>query len=261
MRIPIQKLVPDAVFEVPGTPDWLAIDEHVWVSSSPKDIVGHLDPKTNKVVELISVGKEPCSGLAAGFGSLWVPNCGDSTLSRVDLATGKVLATVPMTIAASEGGIAVGAREMAHEADDLDGRRRQLREPPSPHPRVELQVHRDGARVHSRHVFDQRHVGAPGLVHGGAVATVLDDLCGHVLTLIGVLAVTRHLAVNYHAPTRLNAPYELSAWLVRRDGRKLFLRAEGHAPHGQLTFAGDGVFLHVDPEHFARATSADQPPQ
>ena len=132
--------------------------------------------------------------------------------------------------------------------------------PDNPHGH-QLQVHRDGARVHSRHVFDQRHVGAPGLVHGGAVATVLDDLCGHVLTLIGVLAVTRHLAVNYHAPTRIDTSYELSAWLVRRDGRKLFLRAEGHTPHGQLTFVGDGVFLHVDPEHFARATSPDQPRQ
>ncbi len=109
VRIRIEKLVPDAIFEVPGTPDWLAIDEQVWVSSAPKDLVGRLDPKTNTVVELVTVGKEPGSGLAAGFGSLWVPNCGDSTLSRIDLSTGKVSATVPMTFADSEGGIATGA--------------------------------------------------------------------------------------------------------------------------------------------------------
>ncbi|WP_075850083.1 hypothetical protein [Saccharomonospora sp. CUA-673] len=50
------------------------------------------------------------------------------------------------------------------------------------------------------------------------MATVLDDLCGHVLTLIGILAVTRHLAVNYHAPTRLDTSYELSAcWCAETD--------------------------------------------
>ncbi len=29
VKIPIERLKPDAVFPVPGTPDWLAIDEHV----------------------------------------------------------------------------------------------------------------------------------------------------------------------------------------------------------------------------------------
>src|SRR5688500_12952069 len=77
VRIPIERLKPDAVFPVPGTPDWLAIDEAVWVSNKPKDSVSRLDPKTNTVTATIAVGKAPCSGVAAGFGSLWVPNCGD----------------------------------------------------------------------------------------------------------------------------------------------------------------------------------------
>jgi virginiamycin B lyase len=109
VRIPIEKLKPDAVFDVGGAPDWLAIDEHVWVSNAPKNSVGRLDPKSNTLAATIDVGKEPGSGLAAGFGSLWVPNCGDSTLSRIDLSTGKVSATFPMTFADSEGGIATGA--------------------------------------------------------------------------------------------------------------------------------------------------------
>lgn len=109
VRIPIEKLVPDAVFEVGGNPDWLAVDEHVWVSNAPLDTVGRLDPKTNTVAAKIAVGKEPGCGLAAGFGSLWVPNCGDGTLSRIDLKSGEVTATFPMKTADSEGGIATGA--------------------------------------------------------------------------------------------------------------------------------------------------------
>ncbi len=109
VKIPITKLTPDAVFDVPGVPDWLAIDEQVWVSNAPKNSVSRLDPKTNKVLATISVGKEPGSGLATGFGSLWVPNCGDGTISRVDLEKGEVTATFRCPVADSEGGLATGA--------------------------------------------------------------------------------------------------------------------------------------------------------
>src|SRR4026208_228553 len=71
VRIPIERLKPDAVFPVPGTPDWLAIDEAVWVSNKPKDSVSRLDPKTNTVTATVDVGKGTCSGGAAGFGGLW----------------------------------------------------------------------------------------------------------------------------------------------------------------------------------------------
>lgn len=115
VKIPIEKLKPDAVFSLPGVPDWLAIDEHVWVSNSPKNTVHRLDPKTNTVAATIEVGVHPCSGLAAAFGSLWVPICGDAktgvgrSLTRVALKDGKVEATLPFEVPESEGGLAAGA--------------------------------------------------------------------------------------------------------------------------------------------------------
>jgi YVTN family beta-propeller protein len=60
-------------------------------------------------VSTITVGARPCSGLVAGFGSLWVPNCGDKTVSRIDLRSGDVSATFASTIGNSEGGVAIGA--------------------------------------------------------------------------------------------------------------------------------------------------------
>jgi virginiamycin B lyase len=109
VKIPIERLKPDAVFPYPGAPDWIAVDESVWISNRPKDSIARLDPKTNNVAAVIAVGKGPCSGLAAGFGSLWVPNCGDNTIARVDLKTGAVAATIRTGIANSEGSIATGA--------------------------------------------------------------------------------------------------------------------------------------------------------
>jgi YVTN family beta-propeller protein len=108
VRIPIAKLKPEAIYEFPGAPDWMAVDKDVWVSNSPKNAVARLDPKSATAVTF-NVGKHPCSGLAAGFGSLWVPNCGDATITRLSLKDGTTEATFPMTIADSEGGVAVGA--------------------------------------------------------------------------------------------------------------------------------------------------------
>ena len=109
VKIPVEKLEPIATFEIPGAPDWMAVDDSVWVSNAPKNTVTRIDPNANRIVATISTGARPCSGLAAGFGSLWVPNCGDKTVARVDLKTGHVSTTWPTTIGSSEGGVAVGA--------------------------------------------------------------------------------------------------------------------------------------------------------
>ena len=109
VRVAVTALKPEAVFEVPGAPDWIAIDESVWVSNYPKNTVARLDPKSNKVIATVPVGDKPCSGLTTGFGSLWVPLCGDQALARVDLKEGKVTATIPIGSGDSEGGLAEGA--------------------------------------------------------------------------------------------------------------------------------------------------------
>jgi len=109
VKIPIERLKPDAVFPYAGSPDWIAVDEAVWVSNRPKDSVVRLDPKTNTVAATIAVGKGPCSGLAVAFGSLWVPNCADTTIARVDLASNAVKPAIHSTIASSEGSIVAGA--------------------------------------------------------------------------------------------------------------------------------------------------------
>jgi hypothetical protein len=80
VRIPIERLKPDAVFPVPGTPDWLAIDEAVWVSNKPKNSVSRLDPKTNTARQRY-VGKARVPGGAGS--SLWVPNVRSDNEPRI----------------------------------------------------------------------------------------------------------------------------------------------------------------------------------
>jgi YVTN family beta-propeller protein len=107
VRRDMSSIKPDAIFPAEGTPDWqVATDDAQWVANGPKNTVHRMDPKTNTVTAVITVGKRPCSGLAAGFGSVWVPNCGDKNVSRIDTKTNQVVATISVGPSASEGGIA-----------------------------------------------------------------------------------------------------------------------------------------------------------
>jgi YVTN family beta-propeller protein len=56
------------------------------ISSLPPNAVGAIDPKTNKLVASIPVGKTPAT-IASGFGSIWVANQDDSTVTRIDAKT------------------------------------------------------------------------------------------------------------------------------------------------------------------------------
>jgi YVTN family beta-propeller protein len=67
-----------------------------------------LKATSNTIGLAISV-KEPCSGLAVGFGSLWIPSCGNHALVRANLKTAHILATIPISPANTEGCIAAGA--------------------------------------------------------------------------------------------------------------------------------------------------------
>lgn len=118
-----------------------------------------------------------------------------------------------------------------------------------------------GDEVHCSYTFTARHEGAPGIAHGGAVAALVDDVCGGLLFVIREPAVTRKLEVEYVRPVLVGATYELTARVDRRDGRKLFISCEGRDAEGGVTFRGGGLFLVVDLSHFDQATQDDdQPP-
>jgi len=118
-----------------------------------------------------------------------------------------------------------------------------------------LQVRREGDEIVTEHVFEARHSGAPGIAHGGAVATVVDDVLGFLLYVARVPGVTRHLEVEYLRPVLVGVPYAVRARTDSRDGRKLWVSCTGTGPDGTPAFTARGLFLAVDLAHFEVATS------
>jgi virginiamycin B lyase len=110
----VRELKPQASWTLGKTADWVAIDtDAVWVASTGPFAVHRIDPATQAVTDDVLLGAEPCSGLALGFGDLWVPLCAAknskhaASLAKVDLLTRKVVARYPVAAVAAEGGIAV----------------------------------------------------------------------------------------------------------------------------------------------------------
>ncbi len=106
---PMEELPKGATITVKGDPDWMAVTaDAIWITSGNVDHVLRIDPRTNQTAVVVTVQK-PCSGLAVGLGSLWVPSCGDKSIVRLNQETGALQATIPAGPANDEGGITTGA--------------------------------------------------------------------------------------------------------------------------------------------------------
>ena len=145
--------------------------------------------------------------------------------------------------AAEDGGWEPGARLPSHTAGCFGCG------PDNPHGiSLEVVAAEGPDAVTSTHVFDERHRGAPGVAHGGAVSAALDDLFGFVLVRVLVPAVTRDLGCRFRLPVRLDVPTRLDAWLVERDGRELHMEASATQEDLEVVHAR-ATFVEVDVEH------------
>jgi uncharacterized protein (TIGR00369 family) len=78
----------------------------------------------------------------------------------------------------------------------------------------------EGEVVFPEHLQGWRHT-----VHGGLLATVLDDAMFHAAEAAGIKCVTGELTVKYRKPAATGVPYRVSAQVLESHGR--MVRTEG----------------------------------
>ena len=99
----------------------------------------------------------------------------------------------------------------------------------------------------------QMHEGPPGYVHGGIIATLLDEAMSKLNRPLDLIAMTRHMAVDYLRPVPLHTALTLTGRHIRREGRKLFHSATVANPAGTVLAHAQGVFVVIDPALLRRA--------
>ncbi len=98
----------------------------------------------------------------------------------------------------------------------------------------------------------RRFEGPPGHVHGGIIATILDEAMGKVNRQKGVVALTRHMSIDYLQPVPLATKLLAIGWQVKIEGRKHFHAGEIRALDGTVLARSEGMFVAVDPAEMYR---------
>ena len=124
---------------------------------------------------------------------------------------------------------------------------------------MRLVFERDDAqkRIRGRFRLGPEYQGAPGMVHGGIIATVLDEAMGKASRFSEVATVTAELTIEYLRPVRIGEEIVVEGYQQERNGRELLHCGEIRNAAGQLLARGRGRFVVINPNSFFKAVSSE----
>jgi uncharacterized protein (TIGR00369 family) len=104
--------------------------------------------------------------------------------------------------------------------------------------------------------------GPPGYLHGGIIATLIDETMSKAVRARGFTAMTRHMEVDYLRPVPSGAPIRLEGRVTHNEGRKHWAEARILNAERVELAKGKGLFIevrrHLDHSPMTNATSAPQ---
>ena len=98
------------------------------------------------------------------------------------------------------------------------------------------------AAVEARATFSRSFEGAPGFVHGGAIAAAFDQVLGMANLVSGHPGMTGTLTVRYVSPTPTETEIRFEAKAVEKEGRKSFVTGSCYAGD-TLTAEAEATFV------------------
>jgi uncharacterized protein (TIGR00369 family) len=113
---------------------------------------------------------------------------------------------------------------------------------------LEFQLAGDGAVVCMVFIPDSFE-GPPGYVHGGIIATLLDEVMSKSVRARGLTAMTRHMEIDYLRPARSGDPIRLEGRLVRSEGRKHWTEARILDTEARILAEAKGLFIELRSGH------------
>jgi acyl-coenzyme A thioesterase PaaI-like protein len=110
----------------------------------------------------------------------------------------------------------------------------------------------DPVEVHVDYTVPQRYQGYPGVVHGGIVATMLDEVISRTVFRGDPprFVVTARLSIRYRKPVPVETPLKLVGRVVEDKGKVISVTGEIYGPDGAMLASGDAVLVEVDRAFF-----------
>ncbi|MGP4000369.1 PaaI family thioesterase [Streptomyces sp. 8N706] len=118
----------------------------------------------------------------------------------------------------------------------------------------------EGVGVAAEFTVMPAHQGAPGLAHGGVLATALDETLGSLNWLLRVVSVTGRLETDFVRPVPVGTVLHLEAQVTAVAGRKIYASAVGRigGPDGPVAVRADALFIEVKTDHFIENGRAEE---
>lgn len=110
----------------------------------------------------------------------------------------------------------------------------------------------DGVTVTAEFTVRAAHQGAPGLAHGGVLASALDETLGSLNWLLRTIAVTGRLETEFVRPVPVDTLLYLEAEVTAVSRRKIYSTATGRigGPDGPVAVRAQALFIEVKVDHF-----------
>ena len=129
---------------------------------------------------------------------------------------------------------------------------------------MQLAFEQDDGTQRSRGKFriGAEYQGATGYLHGGIIATLLDEVMAKVSRFKQDHAVTGELMIEYRKPVPVGQELIVEGWEIARNGRVRVREGEIRNAAGVVLARGRGKFIEVDRERFrpgARAAANQTP--
>lgn len=113
---------------------------------------------------------------------------------------------------------------------------------------LEFLLAEDGSVVCPITVPD-RFEGPAGYVHGGIIATLLDETMSKSVRAHGLTAMTRQMEIEYLRPVHSAAPIRLEGRLLRSEARKHWTEARILCARGRTLATAKGLFIEIHSGH------------
>lgn len=91
------------------------------------------------------------------------------------------------------------------------------------------------------------HQGYDGIMHGGIVSTLLDEIMTRYIYAKGVTAVTARLEIRYLKPTPIGVPLLIKGRITKNKGRIYETAGTIELPDGTVTAEGNAKVFVTDP--------------
>jgi len=105
--------------------------------------------------------------------------------------------------------------------------------------------HPEPGKLLSTVIFPKHYQGYKNIVHGGLMATVLDEMMVNLAWVEGKPAVTAQLNVSLKKAAKIGEKIHLEGRIVKEGGRVIHTRSEAKNEKGEVLASAEGICVRI----------------